>query len=156
MKTKFFIVVALIVIIGIAIISCKQDPTEQPQKQPDTTRSLVFGTDCKVTISSDDTFTDAEWKMLCDKVVEAIEKGYNTAPNDTAKNNIATFFKNHNVSVVLLKSATFDCEVKASVPNTMYFKANASTIDGLTGANLLSAIQAVMDDDGSYPTTPSP
>jgi hypothetical protein len=33
----------------------------------DTPRTLTFGTDCKVTIKSNDQFTAAEWDTLCDK-----------------------------------------------------------------------------------------
>jgi len=54
--------------------------TEKPQKQPDTLRTLSFGTAEKpstVTITSDDQFTADEWKTLCDKVVAAVERGYN-------------------------------------------------------------------------------
>ena len=143
MKTKLFIVMA-IAIIALAIIGCKQDTpladtplADTPRVQPDTPRNLSFGTPARtVTIKSDDQFTAAEWKTLCDKVVAAIERGYNALPNEGAKNSVSSYFANHTVSVVLLKSATYDVELKNSAPNIMYFKANTSTIDGLSGGNL--------------------
>jgi hypothetical protein len=115
---------------------------EQPQVQTDTLRTLSFGTPtCSVTIKSDDKFTNAEWTTLCDKAVAAIERGYGTAPG-AAKTLIETYFNSNTLSIVLSKSATLDCEVKSSVPNTMYLKADGSTIDGISDPNIRSAISA--------------
>jgi len=115
-----------------------------------TPRDLSFGTNCKVTITSDDTFLPAEWTTLCDKVVAAIEMGYNTA-TALAKPILETYFTNYTVSAVLLKSATLDCEVKSDVPNTMYLKADGSTIDGISDSNIRSAITAARTG-GSFST----
>jgi outer membrane lipoprotein SlyB len=144
-----------IAIIALPLAGCKEDepdpqPQEYPQKQPDTPRTLSFGTPaCTVTIKSNDLFTTAEWKTLCDKVVAAIGRGYDEAATPT-KTNIATYFANNTVSAVLLKSATYDVEVKSTVPNTMYLKANASTIDGISDDDMLSVITA-MRLGSSYP-----
>ena len=156
MKTRnqFFGLIA-IAIMAIAIIGCKQDasptptPQEQAKVQPDTPRTLAFGTDCKVTITSTDIFTDAEWTTLCDKVVAAIERGYKSF-NIMAQQAWATYLANYTVSAVLLKSATYDAEVKSTVPKTMYFKANASAIDGLTADNMVGILNTVYAGDSSY------
>jgi hypothetical protein len=120
--------------------------------QADTPKNLSFGTPaCTVTIKSTDTFTTSEWNTLCNKAVAAIGRGYDAAPGDAAKTNIGTYFTNNTVSVVLSKSATLDCEVKASVPNTIYFKANGSTIEGISNSDLYAAINALRGS-WSYPT----
>jgi len=140
-------------IIALAIIGCKQDdppPQEQAKVQPDTPRTLAFGTDCEVTIKSEDKFTDAEWKTLCDKAVVAIARGYGAAPG-VAQKAITNYFTNNTVSVVLSKSATLDCEVKVSVPNTMYLKADGSAIDGISDTDIRSVIVAIVGGS-SYPT----
>jgi hypothetical protein len=154
MKTKkHFIAMALIAIITVAIIGCKQDvPADTPKVQPDASRTLSFGTPaCTVTITSNDLFTTAEWNTLCDKAVAAIERGY-TASGLGAKTNIETYFTSNNVSVVLSKSAIYDVETKSDVPKTIYFKANASVIDGITDANL-STVLAALRSSASYPTS---
>jgi len=155
MKKKNLWIIALVAIITIAIIGCKDEPeVEQPQKQPDTPRSLSFGTaetpvECTVTIKSDDQFTATEWKTLCDKVVAAIMRGYNSA-GGMAKGGITTYFTNNTVSAVLSKSATYDVEVKNTVPNTMYFKANGSTIDGISGDNSLLMFNAIVSGNSGH------
>jgi len=102
----------------------------------DTPRTLTFGTDCKVTIKSNDQFTAAEWTALCDKVVAAIERGYNKSDVDVATNKAVfemAFDPSTNVQITLLKSATYDCEVKKpsnTVAYPIYLKTSAiDTID---------------------------
>jgi hypothetical protein len=127
-------------------------PPTVHQKQPDTLRTLSFGTEenpCTVTITSDDQFTATEWKTLCDKVVATIERGYDAA-NAFAKTGIANHFTNNTVSAVLLKSATYDVEVKNTVPNTMYFKANGSAIDGISGADFLGIINSIVTNSSYH------
>jgi len=155
MKTKLFITMVVVAIIALAIIGCKQDdppPQEQAKVKPDTPRTLAFGANCKVTIKSADTFTNAEWNTLCDKVVAAVKKGYDSAPNDAVKTNIENHFNTNTVSVDLLKSATYDCEVKSGESSIMYLKANGSTIDGISGNNLFNAIAAMMASANSFHT----
>jgi hypothetical protein len=94
-------------------------------------------------------FTAAEWKTLCDKVVAAIERGYDKA-NVVAKTVIANYFTNNTVSAVLLKSATYDVEVKNTVPNTMYFKADSSTIDGISGTDFLIMLGYIVGGAGGH------
>jgi hypothetical protein len=154
---------AIMLCIVATLISCSDGggnnsppppPPEQPmERTTGTTKDLSFGTNCKVTIKgvAGEKYLNAEWNTLCDKVVAAIERGYNSAPNGAMKTGIETYFTNNPVSVVLLKSAIFDCEVRTDVPKTMYLKANASAIDGISGDNLFSAIDAMFIGD-PYPT----
>jgi hypothetical protein len=156
------IAIAIIAIIALPLASCKDEPTdgteEQPQKQPDTPRILSFGTaenPCTVTIKSDDSFTADEWKTLCDKVVAAIERGYDNmfafAQPDTV-----TYFANNTVTLILLKSATYDIKVESGdpKPNIVYFKANASAIDEIPANVMTSAINSIRGSGGFYYPTP--
>jgi hypothetical protein len=122
---------------------------QDQQKQPDTPRTLSFGTTenpCSVTIKSDDQFTTAEWKTLCDKVVAAIMRGYNSDYMDFLNKPIfENMFGNNGISVVLLKSATYDCEVKDGNYTTIYLK--TSTINMI---DLQPAVWVLADDTGSY------
>ena len=96
--------------------------SDMAQVQPDTPRTLTFGTEegpFTVTIKSADQFTAAEWKTLCDKIVAAIERGFGAAPSVGIKASIENYFKNNTISVVLLKSATLDCEVKSDEQEAM-------------------------------------
>ena len=154
MKTRkhFFGMAIAIIALAIAIIGCKHDESAEV-KPPDTPRALSFGTPaCTVTITSNDKFTADEWNTLCDKVVAAIGRGYG-ASTGAAKTNIANYFTNNTVSVALIKSATYDCEVKSEAPRTMYFKANGSAIDGIPDANLVTILAALRGSGStSYPT----
>jgi hypothetical protein len=159
MKNKLLGVIALVAIITIVPISCSDGggnnsppppPQEQPQKQPDTIRALSFGTDCKVTIKSDDLFLTADWNTLCNSVVAAIERGY-TLSESSAQANTLTCFSENTVFAVLLKSSTKDFELKESVPYTIYFKANASVIDGIID-NELKFLLGALRGKSSYPT----
>jgi hypothetical protein len=159
MKTrKQFIGMAFvaILVLAFAIIGCKQDvPTadaDTPKIQPATPRTFTLGTTaCKVTITSNDLFTTAEWNTLCDKVVSAIGRGYG-ASTEAAKNGLEAYLTSNNVSVVLSKSATYDAETKSDVPKTIFFKANGSAIDGISEANLITALNALRG--GSSYSTP--
>jgi len=89
-----------------------------------TPRTLTFGTaenPCTVTIKSDDQFTAAEWKTLCDKVVAAIERGYNKKFEMDFINKplFEGIFKNRDMFIVLLKSATYDIEIKTAGDTTI-------------------------------------
>jgi hypothetical protein len=135
--------VALAAIIGFALISCSDgggnnSPPPPPQEQPTerttgTTKDLSFGTGCKVTIEgvAGEKYLNAEWTALCDKVVAAIMRGYNKL--DTSLNHgcfEATFSTYFNYSIVLLKTATYDCEVKENDLTTLYLKINIiDTVD---------------------------
>jgi hypothetical protein len=95
-----------------------------------TTKTLSLGTDCNVTVKSADKFTDAEWNTLCGKVSAAIEKEYGRCSDDVTKQKFECMFASEeNTTVVLSKSASCKCEVKAG-DNTIYLNTNAiDTVD---------------------------
>jgi hypothetical protein len=113
----------------------------------DTPRTLTFGTDCKVTIKSDDQFTSDEWDTLCDKVVEAIMRGYNKdmggiLPNVSNKNRFEAIFTG-DILIVLLKAATYDIEIKTAGDKVIYIKTSAlDTVDIQPAVFALDASQA--------------
>ena len=118
-RNKLF---GLIAIAIIAIIGCKDEPEgEQPQVHPPTTRDLSFGTDCKVTITSADTFTVAEWTVLCDKVVTAINGKYSSAPGSYP----VIFASAQNTKVILGNNFTYNWEVKTDEYRTAYIKTSS-------------------------------
>jgi len=124
MKTRnHFIVMAIVAIVTlvITIIGCKQDvPADTPKVQPATPRTFTLGTiDYKVTITSNDLFTTAEWNTLCDKVVAAIEAGYTTGDQS---NFTEVFASAKNSKIVLGNNFTYNWEVKAGEFDTAYIK----------------------------------
>jgi len=160
MEKKNLWIIALVAIITIGIIGCKEDePVEQPKVQPDTTRSLSFAGGhssndgpWNVTIKSDEKFTTTEWETLVGKVIAAILRGYNKYTDsgyyEYSNKGVfeGTFATNKNISIVLLESTTIDCEVKSDNYRKMYLKISAlDTID-------LQPAVCIMDSEtGSYP-----
>jgi len=128
-KTENIVSEWLIAIIALAIIGCKQDePADTPREQPDTPRALSFGTNCKVTISSADTFTNDEWNTLCNSVVSAIEARYNTT--GAQANFTDVFAPAKNSKIVLGNNFTHNWETKSDESDTAYIKtASISTVD---------------------------
>jgi hypothetical protein len=129
---KHFIVMAFVAILVFifAIIGCKQDVSpvsgDIPRVQVPTPRALSFGTNCKVIIKSDDLFTNAEWNTLCDKVVEAINGKYSSAPGSFP----TIFASDQNATVVLGNNFTHNWEVKNSEFRTAYIKTTSiSTVN---------------------------
>jgi len=138
----------LIAILAIALIGCGggDTTTTETTVPADTPRTLTFGTDCKVTIKSNDQFTAAEWTALCDKAVGAIERGYNSDYMPAVnKPNFENKFRNYNISIVLLKTATYDCEVKEGNYTTMYLK-----ISALDTVDLRPAVWALCDEEAYH------
>jgi hypothetical protein len=117
---KFVGLIAM-AIIAIAIIGCKQDePADTPKVQPATPRTFTLDTtSCKVTITSNDLFTTAEWNTLCDKVVAAIEVSYITGSQGSFR---TIFSSTKNTKVVLGNNFTYNWEVKAGEFDTAYIK----------------------------------
>jgi hypothetical protein len=139
-ERTFLARMALIAIITIALISCSDGggynsppppPQEQPQKKPDTTRTLSFGTNCKVTIKSDDLFLTAEWDTLCDKVVAAIERGYGVAITGFT----TVFASDQNAKVVLGNNFTYNWEIKTGETRTVYIK--TTSIDTVSFSDIV-------------------
>jgi alpha-L-arabinofuranosidase len=129
-KTKKLTLLAVIILTLIAI-GCKEADTAAVQ--PATEKALSFGTNCKVTIKSDEAFTAAEWNTLCNKVVAAIEgtRGYNKSGiSSMDKTAFEDVFGNRSISVILSSSATYNCEVKSGNYTTIYLKTSAvDTVD---------------------------
>jgi hypothetical protein len=107
--------------------------------QADKTMNLSFGTNCKVIISSIEKFTTAEWNTFCNKVVTAIENGYENNTGVNALRFEARFTGSENTAIkILSNSVTYNCEVKAG-DNTIYLKMSAiDTVDFLPALTALS------------------
>jgi hypothetical protein len=127
-----------------------------PIKSPP--QRLTFGTaenPYSVTVTSEETFTTAEWNTLVDKVVAAIMRGYNKnvggeLDNILNKDNFQTIFTpSYGVKIILSSSMEHNCEVKSTDYKTMYLKTNAiDTID------IEPAITAMINQDGNSYTSP--
>jgi hypothetical protein len=144
MKTKKLTLLAVIILTLIAI-GCKEADTAAVQ--PATEKALSFGTNCKVTIKSDDKFTNAEWTAACDKVVAAIMRGYNKYASTGGLTDIGNkgIFENifaNNISVVLSSSAAYNCEVKSGNYTTIYLKTSAIDTVDLEPAVLVLDVQS--------------
>jgi hypothetical protein len=141
---KFALIIAVIGIMAVCI-ACDNgggSTGPDPEIQAPATKDLSFGTGCKVTIKSDDKFLKADWDALCDKVVAAIGRVYSIA--GAMQTNIETYFGGHTVVIVLSQSQTLRCEVRNTEPDIIYFKADAATIDGITGTDLRPVVFALM------------
>ena len=107
-------------------VMAERKPDGAPE---DTPRTLSFGTaenPCTVTIKSDDQFTADEWTTLCDKVVAAIERGY----EKSGAGFNAVFASSQNAKMVLGKEFTYNWEVKDGEFKTVYLKiASIDTVD---------------------------
>jgi hypothetical protein len=155
MKTRnHFAGMALIAIITFALTACDTGSStggkssggttsgsgsSTAKVQADTPKDLSFGTNCKVTISSTEKFTTAEWNTLCNSVVAAIENGYKNNTGINALRFEARFAESENTSIkILSNSTTYNCEVKAG-DNTIYLKMSAiDTVDFLPALTALS------------------
>ena len=113
-----------------------------------TPRTLTFGTaenPCTVTIKSDDQFTAAEWKTLCDKVVAAVEREYKKVVGTIIEKIRFEGVFATNISINLLTSATNDCEVNAGDNTNIYLK-----ISAIDTVNLQPVVRA-LDMGTAYP-----
>jgi hypothetical protein len=131
--------------LSLMATACKDGDEEEPTvRSSGTERPLTFGTDCKVTIKSDDKFTDDDWNKTCDKVVSAIESEYvrgNNFGNKLAFEGV--FAGANNTAIVLSNSAAYKCEVKSGDKTTIYIKTSAiDTVD------LQAAAMALSGDNG--------
>jgi ABC-type glycerol-3-phosphate transport system substrate-binding protein len=125
--TAKLLVTMLCFVAALAIIGCKQDvpaPADTPRVQPATTRILSFGINCKVTIKSDDLFTNTEWNTLCNKVVSAIEREYTKVNGTIDQIRFEGVFAT-NISINLSTSASNDCTVNAGDTTNIYLKISA-------------------------------
>jgi hypothetical protein len=128
---------ALALIVTLALTACPADTNsggETPTaRSAGTEKPLTFGTGCKVTIKSDDKFTDAEWNTLCDKVAAMIKRGYDNA-STVGKIYIEGQFVASNTKMVILgNSFSYNWETKASEPGVLYVK--TTSIDSIVIGN---------------------
>jgi hypothetical protein len=159
MKTKkrFSITaMALFAIVTIALASCSNGSTGGGSKPPatetptarfsGTEKALTFGTNCKVTIKSDDKFTNAEWTAACDKVAAMIKKAYDDA-NAGGKTVAETqFAAGNNKTVILVNNLAHNWETKASDPGVLYLK--TASIDSVNFGEALWAVFDSTDGNG--------
>jgi hypothetical protein len=135
---KSILFAVAIVILTLIAIGCKEADTAAVQ--PATEKALTFGTNCKVTIKSDDKFTDAEWNTLCDKVAAMIKRGYDAA-SVMGKTNYETMFVAGNTKVVILvNNLAHNWETKASEPGVLYLKTTSIDSIDFAGASILDAL----------------
>jgi hypothetical protein len=134
------------VTLSLMATACNEE--EEPTvRSSGTEKPLTFGTGCKVTIKSNDKFTDDDWNKTCDKVVSAIMRGYNKDMgvfNIPHKASFEGVFAG-NVLVVLLNSATHNCEVKSGDYSTIYLKTSA-----IDSVDLQPAVAVLVDGIGSH------
>ncbi|MDR2716792.1 MAG: hypothetical protein LBB89_01825 [Treponema sp.] len=121
--------VCIFLLLILALTACPTDSgdsTEKPKVKPPATKSLSFGTDCKVTIKSDDKFTTAEWNTLCNKVIAALNAAYTAAP-PPSKTQFGNVFGGNGVTIVLVDSLADDksWEVRVGEFRTLYLKTSS-------------------------------
>jgi uncharacterized repeat protein (TIGR02543 family) len=92
----------------------------------ETTKPLSFGTDCKVTIKSNEKFIETEWDTLVGKVEDAIMRGYNKGGAGFE----AMFASSQNTRVILGSGFEHNWEVKDGEFRTVYVKIGSiGTVD---------------------------
>jgi hypothetical protein len=155
LNKPLFLLLPALIIFTIALASCsngstggsKPPATETPTaRSAGTEKALSFGTNCKVTIKSDDKFTNAEWDALCNKVVAKIESEYVRGNDAISKLKFdGMFAPARNAVIVLSSSAAYKCEVKSGNYTTIYLKTSAvDTVD------LQPAVVVIDNDTGSH------
>jgi hypothetical protein len=132
MKNKLITAMALLAIVILSLMATACNDEEEPTvRSSGTVKPLSFGDDCKVTIKSDDKFTDTEWANYCNQVVATIESEYTRGDNSVNKIRFDDAFADAESAVVkiLPNSASLKCEVKVG-DKTIYLRMNAiGTVD---------------------------
>jgi len=104
--------------------------SEKPKIKPDTTMLLAFGTNCKVTIKSDDKFLSDEWRTLCVQVVTVIDHGYEVGDSWNKGDFEKIFVSSENATVILHKDFDYNWQVKSGEHITVHIKISSlSTLD---------------------------
>ena len=110
-----------------------------------TTPSLAFagndGKDSKVTIRSDDKYTDAEWDAIVKKVVAALNTAYTNAPGNADRNRFRNVFSNDkNAQIVMVNNLANNWEVNAGEIGILYLKTGSiATANYVAAAILMEA-----------------
>jgi hypothetical protein len=154
LNKPFFLLLPALIIFTIALASCsngstggsKPPVTETPTaRSSGTEKALSFGTNCKVTIKSDDKFTNAEWNTLCDKVATMIKRGYDAA-SAGGKSALEIALGAGNVkAVILVNNLAHNWETKASEPGVLYIK--TASIDSIDSG---AAIGGMLDGTDAH------
>jgi hypothetical protein len=136
---KSILFAVAIVILTLTVTACGDSAGETPTaRSAGTEKALTFGTNCKVTIKSDDKFTNAEWTAACDKVVAMIKRGYDAATTGGKTSITAEFAAGNTMKVILVNNLAYNWESKASEPGVLYVK--TTSIDSVNGTAVVDAM----------------
>ena len=134
-KHKRYSIAAIIAITALALTACDDKPEEPTVPNPvtitqNTTPPLAFNG--KVTIKSNDKYTDAEWDATVKKVVAALNRGHDKFTtvggfdDDYNKDNfVMAFTSSKNAEIIVSASASKKIEVLAADYTKMHLKASA-------------------------------
>jgi hypothetical protein len=128
-KNRLTTALALLAIVTMSLMATACNDEEEPTvRSSGTEKHLTFGTGCKVTIKSNDKFTDDDWNKTCVKVVDAIMRGYNDSDGGEQvgyKNVFAA-----GAVVVLESGLSHNWEVKGGEIGVVHVKtASLDTVD---------------------------
>ena len=142
-KYKRYSIAAIIAITALALTACDDKPEEPAVPNPvtitqTTTPKLAFNG--KVTIKSNDKYTDAEWDATVKKVVAAFNAAY-TGATDTCDYDLVASAGN-GISIVLQNNLVKNWEVKSGTQyGTLYIK--TSSISSITAESYETAMVSV-------------
>ena len=135
--SKHLTVMAIIAIITLSffVLSCDKDDDNEEETasvpQPKTiTQANGLAFDGKVTISTSDPYTVADWNALCNDVVTALESAYTNATGP-AQGRFRTVFANDaDAQIVLVNNLANNWEVRDGDFKTLYLKTGSiATVD---------------------------
>jgi hypothetical protein len=133
-------ILTVTMVFALALIACDDKPEEPTVPNPVTItkdNGLNFdGYNVKVTIRSDDKYTDAEWDAIVKKVVAALNAAYAGAPVPATGIITNVFATNNNAQIVLVNNLAYNWEVKNGEYKTLYLKTGS-----IATANYVSAVQ---------------
>ena len=123
-----------------------ETPAVPQPKIIDNTNGLAF--DGKVTISTSDLYTVADWDAVVQKVIAALNRGYGKNMSGLEVINesafISLFEASRNMEVIVSKSASHNIEVKSGEYTILYLKESS-----LDTVDVQPAVWVMTDGDGS-------
>jgi hypothetical protein len=127
-KHKLYSIAAIIAITALALTACDDKPEEPAVPNPvtitqTTTPQLAFAG--KVTIKSNDKYTDAEWDDIVQKVVAAFNAAYEAATVPSQGRFSSVFANNANGHIVLVNNLGYNWEVRDGEFKTLYLKTSS-------------------------------
>ena len=132
-----------------------ETPTEPQPKIIDNTNGLDFTG--KVIIKTSDLYTDSDWDAVVQKVIAALNRGYNSDAsllNRTSFDDVfnASSYRDGVTEIIVLRSASHNVEVKYGEYGKLYLK--ESSLDTLSAETVKNAIATMSDgfggDDDDY------